>query len=192
MSESANTKKAIADGFRTLMGKKTFEKITISDITSVCGLNRQTFYYHFQDKYDLLNWIFYNDIIDTLTSDYTINTWSDGLLKVLYVFKHNAKFYANALNTSYSDEFRQYLFTATAQLFNAILDIMMQGHKQKLDPDDQQFIAEFLSYGVSGSIINWILTGMKETPENIVMRIKNIINDSKSGTVARYIKDAIT
>ncbi|MBQ3929221.1 MAG: TetR family transcriptional regulator C-terminal domain-containing protein, partial [Clostridia bacterium] len=57
---------------------------------------------------------------------------------------------------------------------------------------DQQFIAEFLSYGVSGSIINWILTGMKETPENIVMRIKNIINDSKSGTVARYIKDAIT
>ena len=68
MSESITTKNAIAAGFRTLMEKKSFEKITISDITDECGLNRQTFYYHFKDKYDLLNWIFYNEIITLLTS----------------------------------------------------------------------------------------------------------------------------
>ena len=56
MSEAAVTKKVIADGFRYVMEKKSFDKITISDITDKCGLNRQTFYYHFQDKYELLNW----------------------------------------------------------------------------------------------------------------------------------------
>ena len=54
MPESVVTKQAIADVFKEIMDKKSFDKITISDITGKCGLNRQTFYYHFQDKYDLL------------------------------------------------------------------------------------------------------------------------------------------
>ncbi|HAB61398.1 MAG TPA: dihydroxyacetone kinase transcriptional activator DhaS, partial [Lachnospiraceae bacterium] len=48
MSESMITKQAIARGFKQLMKEKTFDKITILDITKTCGLNRQTFYYHFQ------------------------------------------------------------------------------------------------------------------------------------------------
>ena len=64
MSDSIKTKNAIAQGFKELMEKKAFAKITVSDITSKCGLNRQTFYYHFQDKYELLNWIFYNEAIE--------------------------------------------------------------------------------------------------------------------------------
>ncbi len=191
MSESAITKKAIADGFRSLMEKRAFEKITISDITSSCGLNRQTFYYHFQDKYELLNWIFYNEIINPLTKNYTIDTWSDGLLQMLHVFKNNAKFYTNALNTSYSNEFRSYLFAATTNIFIDILDQFPQS-TATLSTADKRFIAEFLSYGVTGSIINWILTGMKESPENIVLRIKNLINDSNSGTVARYLRTTLS
>ena len=42
---------------KELMKRKSLEKITVSDIVQNCGLNRQTFYYHFQDKYDLVNWI---------------------------------------------------------------------------------------------------------------------------------------
>ena len=190
MSESGISKKAFADGFRSLMEKRTFEKITISDITSACGLNRQTFYYHFQDKYELLNWIFYNEIINPLIQNYTIDTWSDGLLQMLYVFKNNAKFYTNALNTSYSDEFRTYLFNATTNIFMDIIDQFGQG-SSNLKIDDKKFIAEFLSYGVTGSIINWILTGMKDSPETIVLRTKNIIIDSKSGTVAHYLRKTV-
>ena len=73
MSESILTKRIIADGFRAVMAKKSFEKITISDITDQCGLNRQTFYYHFQDKYELLNWILYTEVITPFTEDLTID-----------------------------------------------------------------------------------------------------------------------
>ncbi len=190
MSESTVTKKAIADGFKSLMEKKSFEKITISDITSACGLNRQTFYYHFQDKYDLLNWIFDQEIISPLTENYSISTWSDALLNMLVFFKENAKFYTNALNTSYSNEFKDYLFNATAKLFNDILEQLTNG--QLLNADDKRFLSEFMSYGVSGSVIKWILTGMKESPQSIVFRLRNLINDSKNVTLTRYIQDAIT
>ena len=106
------------------------------------------------------------------------------MLHILYILKNNSKFYTNALNTSYSNEFRQYLFNATSNLFSGIIDSVM--NEEPISDDEKRFIAEFMSYGVSGSIINWILTGMKASPENIVLRIKKILNDSKNGPLRRY------
>ena len=53
MSSSA-TKIAIAYGLKELVKTKALNKITISDITEKCGINRQTFYYHFADMMDLI------------------------------------------------------------------------------------------------------------------------------------------
>ena len=55
------TKQALANSLRHLLEKKSLSKITIKDIVEDCGVNRQTFYYHFQDVYDLVDWIFHND-----------------------------------------------------------------------------------------------------------------------------------
>ena len=54
------TKKALAVSLKKLLSKKELSKITISNITDECGVNRQTFYYHFKDIYDLLEWIYKN------------------------------------------------------------------------------------------------------------------------------------
>ena len=61
MSDSTITKRAIADSLKDLTRVKSFDKIGVVDITDKCGINRQTFYYHFSDKYELLKWIYYND-----------------------------------------------------------------------------------------------------------------------------------
>lgn len=74
MSESLITKEAIANGLKQVMKGKPFGKVTVTDITTACGLNRQSFYYHFHDKYDLLNWIFCNEVLVELTTDLTIET----------------------------------------------------------------------------------------------------------------------
>lgn len=57
------TKKALASSLKKILSKKEFNKITINDITEDCGVNRQTFYYHFKDIYDLLEWIYTNEVI---------------------------------------------------------------------------------------------------------------------------------
>ena len=75
MSDSMITKKALAEGFKELVKKKNFESITVLDITEKCGLNRQTFYYHFHDKYELVNWIYYNEALRVLANDLSFNTW---------------------------------------------------------------------------------------------------------------------
>ena len=63
------TKNALATALKKLLSKKELSKITISNITEECGVNRQTFYYHFKDIYDLLEWIFTNEVIEEIDNE---------------------------------------------------------------------------------------------------------------------------
>ncbi len=184
MSDSALTKKAIADGFKAVMDKKSFEKITISDITDYCGLNRQTFYYHFQDKYELLNWILSTEIISVFADNLSMENWNDKLLLILYIVKDNARFYSNAFNTAHGDEFRRYLFEA---IVNVLCDVIDQiTDHQPISDEDKRFIAEFLSYGISGCVSKWVHTGMKQSPEATAKFLKELVNGFKEFICSRY------
>lgn len=177
MSESMITKQAIATGFKQLMKEKPFDKITILDITKTCGLNRQTFYYHFQDKYELLNWIFYNEVILVLTNDLSLDTWPDNLFKMLTVMKENDTFYRNAINHSFQEEFRNYLLTISEELLYSIIDHIKDDYS--MPEEDQTFLSRFLSYGVVDSIVYWAKEGMVRSPLELKKHIVSIINECK-------------
>ena len=58
---SQTTKRALAASLEKLLAKKPLDKITVIDIVEDCEVNRQTFYYHFRDIYDLLEWTLLNE-----------------------------------------------------------------------------------------------------------------------------------
>ena len=68
MSDSNITKRALAAALRELMEAEPFDKIQIAQICQRCDMNRKSFYYHFRDKYDLMNWIFDMDF-DAFTKE---------------------------------------------------------------------------------------------------------------------------
>ena len=63
MADSNITKLALSNALKELLEEQSFEKISVSDICERCGMNRKSFYYHFKDKYDLVNWIFDTEFI---------------------------------------------------------------------------------------------------------------------------------
>lgn len=186
MSGANITKKAIVNSFKELMEHKPFDKITVSDITQHCGLNRQTFYYHFQDKYALLNWIYHNEVIHEFTNNLNFDNWGEHLLQTSKVIQDNIKFYRNALLTASSDEFRNYFFDAVKGIFLEAIHHIAIGYT--IDEKDCSFIAEFFAYGISGTIINWICFDSKISSESMVRHIENLINDCEFMAVQRYIK----
>lgn len=97
MSSSAITKKALADSLKSLCVQKAFDKISISDITNNCGLNRQSFYYHFQDKYELLSWVYYNELFKHYSNGIGFVNWSDRLEELLQTMYKNRSFYTSTL-----------------------------------------------------------------------------------------------
>ena len=72
---SQMTKNALADSLKALLEFRPVDKITISDITDDCGVNRMTFYYHFQDIYDLLEWSWIREANKVLNGKKTYDTW---------------------------------------------------------------------------------------------------------------------
>ena len=65
MADSNITKRALALALKELIKTHPIEKISVGNICDVCGMNRKSFYYHFQDKYELINWIYYTEFLKT-------------------------------------------------------------------------------------------------------------------------------
>lgn len=95
LADSNITKRALASALRELMQEMPFEKITVSHICERCDMNRKSFYYHFRDKYDLVNWIFDMEFI-TLLKKPPLDTWSFFELTSRYFYENKA-FYSKAL-----------------------------------------------------------------------------------------------
>jgi probable dihydroxyacetone kinase regulator len=186
MSESLITKKAIAEGMKELTRKKSFDKITVSDITQICGLNRQTFYYHFQDKFELVNWIYYNDIITIVIEELTYENCIDKVLQMLLKMKSEDYFYANTLKASVKNEFEEYLQKVVGELFFEIITKIAKD--TKMEEDEIRFIANFYAYGMTGTVVSWALHGMKEPPEYIVAQLKNLVYGTEKFAAARYLQ----
>ncbi|MBU4440388.1 MAG: TetR/AcrR family transcriptional regulator C-terminal domain-containing protein [Acetobacterium sp.] len=195
MSDVSITKKAIAKGFKHILENKNFEKITIAEITAQCGLNRQTFYYHFQDKYDLINWIVYHEAIMVIRKDLTIENWDTKVLELLTTMKKDEHFYQTTLKDIDGTEFQNYLFTVTKEIFQEMIERLANDRKMNqevvrvMTQQKKIFTAEFLSHGVVGMIISWAQNGMTQSPEEITVSIKDIINGARMFAVSRYFQE---
>lgn len=77
------TKRALEASLKNLLLQKPLSKITISDITEDCGINRMTFYYHFKDIYDLVEWSCQEDASKALAGNKTYETWQQGFCSSL-------------------------------------------------------------------------------------------------------------
>lgn len=102
MPDSNITKLALADSLKKLMAEKAFNKIRVDDIVRGCGLTRQSFYYHFKDKYDLMNWIYYTETARFMASYDTLKHWTDGLKDLCYYMQQNKTFVTMPLGWSES------------------------------------------------------------------------------------------
>ena len=89
------TKRALEQSLKNLLLQKPLSKITISDIADDCGINRMTFYYHFKDIYDLIEWSCEEDARKALEGKKTYDTWQQGLLQIFEAVQENRVFILN-------------------------------------------------------------------------------------------------
>lgn len=181
MSDSLITKKAIAQALKEVCCTKPFDKISIADITEACGLNRQSFYYHFQDKYELLSWIYYHENFSKITADISFENWDLKILEMLKIMEHEKVFYGNTLKEQ-QHTFESYLLEMTKALLEEAVDALDK--KKKLTAVDREFYAEFYAYGICGVMISWALKGMKVSPESLASHLKKMAQDSEKAALS--------
>ncbi len=165
MSDSNLTKRALARALKELMKEAPLEKINIGQICDKCEMNRKSFYYHFKDKYDLVNWIFDMEF-STLSLKQTNNNRWEPWEEILNYFYENRAFYRNALQVngqnSLSEHFRDYAYPIMRQRLELLL-----GEQEVPD-----FYINFFTDGLICSVERWLLEKDSIPPERFLEMVK--------------------
>lgn len=149
MADSSQTKKVLAEAMKSLMEREPFGKISVGDICSLCQMNRKSFYYHFRDKYDLVNWIFQTEFLLTIQPESMTDIWQviEDLCRYFY---DNRAFYYNALSVQGQNSFQDYFREIVAPVFYGYA-------AQKLTAaEDEEFFVNFYSDALIAAILRWL------------------------------------
>ena len=122
------TKRALAASLIKLLSQKPLDKVTVKDIIEDCGVNRQTFYYHFKDIYDLLEWIFANEVVEKIEKETTIETWQDNFKYVLDYMLKNKKFIIKTYNSLSRKTLLDFLFNQYNTIFIEIVNDLSKNY----------------------------------------------------------------
>ncbi|MBE5036579.1 TetR/AcrR family transcriptional regulator C-terminal domain-containing protein [Subdoligranulum sp. DSM 109015] len=163
MGGANNTKNLLAESLQDLMRTHPLEKISVNDIVEHAGVGRNTFYYHFADKYDLVNWCFQKGIMQFLTESPSLGNWQSILEQLEQYFREHQVFYTNALSYTGQNNLRDYI----QQFLSGVLvqrlreAQAMQGQKEELSESELRFAGNFLSGALMGILLPWVQSGMK-------------------------------
>ena len=169
MVDSNGTKGLLARSMKQLMCEKNFAKISISDICEGCGMNRKSFYYHFKDKYDLMNWIFYTDFITVVGAKAYDNGW-ELLESVCELFYNDSKFYRSAFKIEGQNSFKEYLLESMFPIFSFLFADEFEG-------DDSELIGSMFCEAYIMIVSRWINTGCKKTSKELIASVRKFIKN---------------
>lgn len=167
------TKRALEKSLKNMMLKKPVNKITINDIAEDCGVNRATFYYHFKDIYDLIEWSCEEDSRKAADGNTTYDTWEQGFLNIFHTVEENKPFILNVYRHVSQEQIIQYLYRVVYGLMINVVKECAQG--MDVRDDDKKFIADFYKYAFVGMMLDWIRQDMKPSPEKMIFRLSSLI-----------------
>lgn len=180
------TKRALEASLKNLLLQKPLNKITVGDIANDCGINRMTFYYHFKDIYDLIEWSCVEDATKALEGKKTYDTWQEGFLNIFNAVLDNKPFIMNVYRSVSREQIEMYLYKLT---YNLLIDVVNEKSVGMAVSDrDKKFIADFYKYAFVGIMLNWIRNDMKEEPKQIVDRLSVLIH----GNITRTLNNVRT
>ena len=178
------TKRALEQSLKNLLLKRPLTKITVGDITDDCGINRMTFYYHFKDIYDLVEWSCLEDAKRALEEKKTYDTWQQGLLQIFKAVQENKPFILNVYRCVHREQVEKYLQPLVDQLILNVINEEAAGITVR--DEDKQFIAQVYSYMFIGLMLDWIKDDMREDPQQIVEKLSKLIKGSVSVALSRF------
>ena len=180
---STLTKKALLVAFGELLEEKPFNKITITDITAKCGLNRMTFYYHFENIYELMIWGPETQMREVSKDYINYKNWKTGYLRVFYFALERKTYIKKIFQTLEQENLEHYLNKIAEEMVLSVIEDKTGSNS--LNEDDKLFTAQICSYVLVGILMSWVSRGMKETPEIIIKRTGRLLD----GIIEKTIND---
>lgn len=177
---SDQTKHALAAALKELIAQKPIDKITIHDITERCGIRRQNFYYHFEDVYDLMRWMFQEEAMSLLRQHEGTLLWQEGLLQLFRYIEENKAVCLCALRSVGREHLKRFFETDIHAIIHRTVEQF--GHEvgaisAGVTESDVELVTHFYVVALTGMLESWLLGEIDRTPEKLIRSADCILQD---------------
>ena len=145
------------------MSELPLEEISVAALARRCKVHRQTFYYHFNDIYDLLALVFLNEKIPNI--DETRN--SEEMVTAIYrYYEKNQAFIDGTLNSAGKDLFEEFVYNTCYRLFTKFINNLVES--KRINLNDKKNIVRFRAFAYSNSIVYYLSTHKSKSLANML------------------------
>ena len=175
------TKKAIQESFLKLLTERPLSQITIKDIVADCGINRNTFYYYFEDMPKLIESIVEDDAAKIIQSYPTIEKFEDCLDAAITLALAKKRAVLHIYHSANREIYEMYLWKVCDHTINAYVTSVLRG--KKVRESDLFIVKEYLSGLAFGIFSRWLKNDMNDDIRGMLSRLMEI----KKGMVEEMI-----
>ena len=154
------TKNAIKETFLSLLDERPLNKITVKDIVEACGINRNSFYYHYQDLPALIEEIIAERVQELIRTHPTIDSLEDCFDAALEFVLKNRRAVLHIYNSVSRDIFEHYLMDVCCYVVRTYVEADFAG--RPVDEKDKELLIRYHKCECFGNIIDWLNSGMKD------------------------------
>ncbi|MBR6091104.1 MAG: TetR/AcrR family transcriptional regulator C-terminal domain-containing protein [Anaerolineaceae bacterium] len=158
-----HTQKLILSTFQEMLEEMPFYKITVSTLVKRCGISPNTFYYHYEDIYALLDvWV------AAWANQFTPqDDWRKNAREVLHFCQDHPKLVGHILNYLTREQIEQVVFSIDEDdlLYNFV---RKSAENTNISEQKQQNIADFCRYAVMGFFLKFVWNHADDDVETVV------------------------
>lgn len=183
------TKNILAAALKKRLAVTPLDKITILDLVNDAQVSRKTFYYHFQDLYDLLEWTLVDEGKRVLEAHGPEEDWQARLWRTLTYLQDNRAMVLNLYKgvRQAGDYLERHLARLLLPLLEQHFDTLPRA--SEVSAEDRQFLLDLYAYGMVKLSLLWIGDGMKPEASQLMRRIRRLFDGSMEDFIRRCLRE---
>lgn len=178
------TKELIKKEFLNMLETHSFKDITIGKLADRCEINRNTFYYHYDDIYMLVREIL-QDELDKVDEEFnTTYSWEESLLHALAFILDKKKAAQNMFKSIDKEDVDAYLHQICQGVMKKYVDKECDLKGIRAQEEDKALIVSFYQAALAGLLNQWMENGMEASYESIIFRTGKLFD----GNIERSLR----
>jgi len=163
------TRQAIMYSLLKLLQEKSIDKITVKDICELCEINRNTFYYYYNDIYQVIEELIKIETEKSLKEDQKYESFYEDFLKKYHLILE----YKKAVYNLYNSKNRYLILKYFQDIIEDFVEkyVLKEVKGKNLLPEDIKFIIDFYSSSMIGNTLRWMQKGMQEKQEQLIYKL---------------------
>lgn len=175
---SLATKKALAAALKRRMVNKPISKITVRELVAECGINRNSFYYHFEDIYALFKWMVESEAVEIVKQYDLMMDYHEVVSFVLDYVENNQYLLTNAYNAIGQAGLKRFLYLDFISCLGNLIDQGARMQGVELDADYREFLCAFYAEAIAGTLLDYITHPQARSREKVIAYVERLLRST--------------